>query len=75
MNEESRERVICIHVGEFLASLTVDKSYRTIADERASEHGMVRVVDDTEEDYLYPESLFEPAQSAGDTEQQKFTIA
>jgi len=34
------------------------KVYRFIPDESASKEGYVRIIDEAEEDYLYPESYF-----------------
>lgn len=48
-------------VDEELVSLTVGKLYKAVAtnpDERA--HDLVRVVDNSGEDYLYPSNRFEP---------------
>jgi hypothetical protein len=36
------------------------KVYRLLADEKASKHHQVRVVDESGEDYLYPEEYFVP---------------
>ncbi|HYP54330.1 MAG TPA: hypothetical protein VEQ42_12355 [Pyrinomonadaceae bacterium] len=36
------------------------KVYRLLPDEKAAEHQLVRVIDESGEDYLYPESWFVP---------------
>jgi hypothetical protein len=36
----------------------VRRIYRRIPDRLASRHGLIRVIDESGEDYLYPESLF-----------------
>jgi hypothetical protein len=38
--------------------LTVGMLYRVLPDEAASEEGMMRIIDDSSEDYLYPASRF-----------------
>ena len=38
--------------------LEIRKIYRTIPDEEASKEGYIRVIDESGEDYLYPESYF-----------------
>ena len=43
--------------------LQVEKVYRRLPDDHAEGHGMVRVVDDSGEDYLYPAALFRNAPS------------
>ena len=52
--------VLCIDDGGYPESLKVRKVYVTLPDERAAEDQFVRVIDETEEDYLYPASLFVP---------------
>jgi hypothetical protein len=53
--------VVCVSregFGEFSADdLTLGRLYEVIAPPDA--HGMVRVIDDSGEDYLYPAKLFE----------------
>ena len=34
------------------------KIYRALADSDAAKHGMIRVIDESGEDYLYPKELF-----------------
>ncbi len=36
------------------------RTYEVIPDERAAEHQMIRVVDESGEDYLYPSDFFIP---------------
>jgi hypothetical protein len=36
------------------------KVYRVLDDAQASRHGLMRVVDESGEDYLYPEEYFVP---------------
>jgi len=42
----------------FAASLELRKIYRAIPDLAAESHGLIRVVDESAEDYLFPESYF-----------------
>ena len=51
---------VCIKNEGYPASLEVRKIYQIIPDDRASEHQLVRVVDESGEDYLYPEDYFVP---------------
>jgi hypothetical protein len=51
---------LCVKDGGFPASLEVRKIYRVLPDSDARIHGLVRVVDESGEDYLYPEDLFVP---------------
>ena len=50
--------VICIDNSEFPASLEIRKIYESIPDKDASELGQLRVIDESGQDYLYPESNF-----------------
>ena len=51
--------VICIRNGEH-EDLEPRKVYQVIPDEAAAEDGLVRVIDESGEDYLYPRDLFVP---------------
>ena len=46
--------------GGYRASLVVRRIYRTLPDAEAEHHGMIRVIDESGEDYLFPASLFAP---------------
>ena len=50
--------VVCLDNAGYDASLDVRKIYRTIADAKAAGLGLLRVVDESGEDYLYPMKLF-----------------
>ena len=52
--------VVCIDNGGYLASLEVRKIYRRLPDDDASKLGMIRVIDESEEDYLFPTRYFAP---------------
>jgi hypothetical protein len=52
--------VICVQNEGYPASLELWKVYRVVPDEKAAKHQLVRVVDESGEDYLYPESYFVP---------------
>lgn len=52
--------VICIQNEGYPASLELWKVYRVVPDEKAAKHQLVRVVDESGEDYLYSESYFVP---------------
>ena len=48
---------ICV-TGEADGDLEVWKVYRVLPDSKASEVGCLRVIDESGEDYLYPQSRF-----------------
>lgn len=52
--------VLCVRNHGYPASLELRKVYRRIADSRAERHGLIRVVDETGESYLYPQRYFTP---------------
>ena len=52
--------VMCIDNGGYPVSLEVRRIYRCKADAGAAERGLLRVIDETGDDYLYPKEMFEP---------------
>jgi hypothetical protein len=52
--------VLCVKNDGYPASLLVRRLYRRVPDRNAAAHGLLRVVDESGEDYLYPESFFVP---------------
>jgi hypothetical protein len=52
--------VVCVRNRDYPASLELRKVYRLLKDEQASRHRQVRVIDESGEDYLYPEEYFVP---------------
>jgi len=54
------EFVVCIKNKGYEASLEVRKLYRVLPDTQGAEHHLVRVVDESGEDYLYPADYFVP---------------
>lgn len=53
------EFVLCIKNSD-CEDLETRKIYQVIADSRADEEGLIRVIDDSGEDYLYPADFFVP---------------
>jgi hypothetical protein len=56
--EKGSKFVVCIDNKKYPASLEFGKIYRVMDDKKAEEHKMLRVVDESGEDYLYPENYF-----------------
>jgi hypothetical protein len=52
--------VACIRNKDYPASLELRKLYRVVPDPEAAKHRQIRVVDESGEDYLYPEGYFIP---------------
>jgi hypothetical protein len=51
---------MCVRNTGYPASLELRKLYRLLNDGQASQHHQVRVIDESGEDYLYPEEYFVP---------------
>lgn len=51
---------MCVKNQGYEASLEVRKIYRVLGDATAQAHRLVRVVDESGEDYLYPRANFLP---------------
>lgn len=49
---------LCVKNRGYAASLETRKIYRVLKDEKAAANDLVRIVDETGEDYLYPTSFF-----------------
>jgi hypothetical protein len=50
--------LLCVRNDEYPVSLEVRKVYRELPDEAAAARHFVRVVDESGEDYLFPETCF-----------------
>ena len=58
MVRASRRLVICLDNSGYEVSLERRKIYLAIPDAEATRHGRIRVVDESGDDYLYPEERF-----------------
>lgn len=61
--------VVCVRNDDYVASLELRKLYEVLPDEDAAKRGRVRIVDESGEDYLYPQSFFAPVELPSQTEQ------
>ncbi|MGD1942538.1 MAG: hypothetical protein ACFB0G_14605 [Leptolyngbyaceae cyanobacterium] len=50
--------VVCINNQDYPASLEVRKLYPVLEDSQASQRQLLRIIDESGEDYLYPASYF-----------------
>lgn len=55
-----RQFVICVDNEGYPASLERWKVYRALPDREADSHDLLRVMDESGEDYLYPKERFRP---------------
>ena len=59
MNAEKRF-VVCVKNDEYEGALELRKIYEVLDDRDAEPHDLVRVIDESGEDYLYPRDWFVP---------------
>jgi hypothetical protein len=52
--------VVCLKNSGYEASIEPRKIYQVIADKEADAHKMLRVINESGEDYLFPVALFSP---------------
>jgi hypothetical protein len=57
--------VACVKNKSYAASLELRTVYQVVADETAAKLHQIRVIDESGEDYLYPEEYFVPVQLPG----------
>ena len=60
MSETKGRFYLCVTNEGYAASLQVRTVYPGIDDPEAESHGMLRIVDESGEDYLFPASFFVP---------------
>jgi len=59
-SKRSPQFVVCIKNEGYQASLEPRKIYQVLPDAEAESHKMLRVIDESGEDYLFPASFFSP---------------
>ncbi|UPJ52825.1 hypothetical protein IVB30_16775 [Bradyrhizobium sp. 200] len=57
---QAKQLIVCVDNEGYPASLEKRKIYVALRDASAEKNGMLRVVDESGEDYLYPKALFRP---------------
>ena len=60
MARKKNRYVLCVRSGTYKESLQPRKVYRVLEDPLAEAEGLLRVIDESGEDYLFPEALFVP---------------
>jgi hypothetical protein len=56
--DQPRPFAICLRNDDYPASLELRKLYRVVDDGFAAQHELIRVIDESGEDYLYPADYF-----------------
>lgn len=60
MSEAKPQFFLCIQNDGYAASLQIRTVYPALSDPDAESHGMLRIVDESGDDYLFPASFFVP---------------
>jgi len=60
MRQKVTQFVVCVKNDPYPASLEVRKIYQVLPDASAAKHQLIRVIDESGEDYLYPADYFVP---------------
>ena len=55
---QAKQLVVCVNNDGYLASLERRKIYVALRDGDAEKHGLIRIVDESGDDYLYPKAFF-----------------
>ena len=58
MRQPAKDFALCIDNTDYEASLIRGKVYRILPDPRAAKDDLVRIVDESGEDYIYPAEYF-----------------
>ncbi|NEP62946.1 MAG: hypothetical protein F6K31_39545 [Symploca sp. SIO2G7] len=76
MNTQDNQAIhfaLCLNNEGYKASLEVGKLYRIIVDEQAASHGLIRIVDESGEDYAFSANRFYPVQLPQNVEEVLLT--
>jgi hypothetical protein len=60
MRSTTKQFVVCLKNEGYEVSLERRKIYRVLPDPEAAKHRQIRVIDESGDDYLYPQSFFAP---------------
>lgn len=55
-----KQLVVCVENEGYPASLEKRKIYVALRDRAAENHGLLRIIDESGDDYLYPKNFFRP---------------
>jgi hypothetical protein len=74
MNAPKKQFAVCVDNTDYEASLIVRKIYEILTDKEAAKDEMLRVVDESGEDYLYHRSQFILVEFPAEVEQALTTV-
>ena len=75
MSKRANEFVVCVRNEGYEAALELRKIYQSIPDTSAESHHLLRVVDESGEDYLYPRDFFMPIELPKTVERAVLAVA
>jgi hypothetical protein len=75
MSKGANEFVVCVRNEGYEVSLELRKIYRALPDTGAARHHLLRVVDESGEDYLYPQDFFLPIELSEAVEKALLAVA
>jgi len=58
MKTSGKRFVVCVKNEGYAVSLERRKLYQVLPDPEAAKHGLIRIIDESGEDYLYPQCFF-----------------
>jgi hypothetical protein len=74
-NHEKGVFVLCVNNKGYQASLELRKIYQAVPDSGAARHRLLRVIDESGEDYLYPRDFFLPIELPKAVERALLAVA
>ena len=60
IKSDTQRYVLCVSNEKYPASLEARMIYQCVPNPQAEAHGQIRVIDESGEDYLYPQEFFLP---------------
>jgi len=60
IKSDTQRYVLCVSNKKYPDLLEARKIYQCLPDPQAEAHGQIRVIDESREDYLYPQGFFLP---------------
>jgi hypothetical protein len=74
-NHEKCGFLVCVNNKGYQASLELRKIYQAMPDSGAARHRLLRVIDESGEDYLYPRDFFLPIELPKAVERALLAVA
>ncbi len=74
MDTQKKQFAVCVDNADYKASLIVRKIYEVLPDEEAAKDDLLRVIDESGEDYLYHRSQFILVEFPAEVEQALTTV-